>query len=1600
MKKVLSFTLVIALLLGVFPVFAPPPALAQGLEPIFISDMHWLEATWGIEGANDPQWKVDYPIGRDVNLGGSSIVLGGITYSKGVGTAPFDDNSTPADIVVAIPDTRYNEFYAVAGVDDVMNGQPGGTVVFEVLADGVVVATTPILTTADAYELKVNITGANELRLRVWNGGDGWLNDWAVWADAQIRSTESYLASGIITDYGSNLPWSLSVDGTLNLHGGPGSFINWTNHWENPWAAHSANINKIVFTGQVTGVNSLVGLFRRLNNVTAIEGLHYFDTSKVTDMSWLFDGIGNRNPISLDLSALDTSNVQNMSSMFFGVNITDLDLSVLNTASVTNMNLMFSGAKSLTGLNLSDWDVSNAQDMSSMFSNADIPSLDLSWRDTGSLETTNFMFGGGMGYFGHITSIAGLSGWDTSSLKDMRYMFNNLRSITSLDLSGWDVRNVEYMNNVFGVYETGGASNLVSLNLSGWDTRGLNASIMSNFLSYLPSLRHLVLGENFEFHYIHGIPGHMGPGTPSVNAGLPEPLQNATYTGVWVAVGNGTICTPEEPAVVPFRPAMGLTWRNTASSYTLMMDDPVGSSYVGGKTWVWQRVNPGHTADDYCDCVPMGFLFAGQGTDADPFIITNATELALMAQLVNEGNTTYNAAHYRLDADLDLSDYGVNFNGGKGWIPIGNSSSMFSGILDGNKKIISGLYINDPSAHNTGLFGTILNGTVKDLTIINGSVIAANNVGGLAGSNLQGIITNFSFTGTVSGGTRVAGIVGNSSATITNSHTKGSVSGGSSLGGLVGSNEGTISNSYSTASVLNGYGIGGLVGWNNGMVKNSYSTGAVSGGSSVGGIVGTNSLGTVENCYSTGTVTGSSYQVGGITGLNSAIGIITNCYATGSVHSNSYWVGGIIGRNLGSVTNSAALNLSVTTFDTLAYGRVAGFSSGTMSNNVAFSDMIITRNGVQKTPLDKGLGAIDGEDITAASINADGTIGGRFTTANGWTIQNGKLPSFGTAFDMPTHIPHMTSLAGQGTEADPYLIHNAAELALMAELVNTPTVPNPSTHNWNEYFRAHYKLINDIDLPDYGVNFNGGKGWIPIGGNNFGGVFDGNNKTISGLYINDPSTNALGLFASMYGGLVKDLTITNAFITGNDYIGGIVGLKFQGEIENCIFIGSVNGNEAVGGIAGSSSRSIKNSNTSGSVTGYKFVGGISGGNGGNTENCSSTSTVTGTGAGNSDIGGLIGNNSGTMKNSYFTGEVTGANNIGGLTGSNSSNIMDSYNTGTASGISVVGGVAGYNSQYGTVKTSYSTGTVGGNRAGGVVGWNDGGLVQKCYSRGTITGHQIGGIVGKSDWGTIVNCYSISAINGQGGDIGGIVGWNNGGTVVSCAALNPNVTTDSDWLGRIAGVNDIVTSHIQSPLYNNVAFSGMTVIGNNVPKTLIKGHDKIDGEDITAAVIRADGTIGGLFTTADGWTIQNGKLPGFGAAVDMPAYINDGFPIPAPIRAVNVPSSNLPIGVWVNSSITSSITPGRWHSGIGLSQMNPQFETTVMNFEPGTHYYLLAPAGRWSIDSSCMVIVVTVSADGSVTAEGHNIFWNGTLVPVTSDPVQVVWKDSAWNVSWG
>ena len=285
---------------------------------------------------------------------------------------------------------------------------------------------------------------------------------------------------------------------------------------------------------------------------------------------------------------------------------------------------------------------------------------------------------------------------------------------------------------------------------------------------------------------------------------------------------------------------------------------------------------------------------------------------------------------------------------------------------------------------------------------------------------------------------------------------------------------------------------------------------------------------------------------------------------------------------------------------------------------------------------------------------------------------------------------------GSGTPDDPYQISAVAD---WQQLMTT-------TDDWDK----HFILTADLDLQ--GVTLN------PVGSSydpNFSGVFDGNDHIIRSAVIDLPASDYVGLFGALgSGGDIRDLGVEDVNITGDDYVGGLVGRNY-GTLTSCYATGQV------------------------TCYGYGWhVGGLVGFNYGMVTACYATGHVTGY----DSVGGLVGRNYGTLTSCYATGQVTGTDDsVGGLVGRNDGTLTSCYTTGQATGEVSVGGLVGEND--GTLTSCYATGQVtGDDGVGGLVGTNYKGTLTSCYATGHVTGigYFVGGLVGCNWYGTVSACF--------------------------------------------------------------------------------------------------------------------------------------------------------------------------------------------------------------------------------------------------------------------
>ena len=247
-----------------------------------------------------------------------------------------------------------------------------------------------------------------------------------------------------------------------------------------------------VFELDISGLTSFSNLFSGCVKLTTIHGHENWDTTKVTSFNDAFKAC--RKLQSLDMTNWNVSNVKSFAYTFYACVIATSfgDLSKWNVSKATTMIYMFGYCSKITTLgDISNWDVSKCTNFNFMFFQSGLIEIDITnWKyiETKSKLNVGSMFGGNSNltsikglenmpshlfnnitkmFYGSskITTLEGLSEWKISDkITALTSMFANCSSLTTLDLSGWDVSKVTVTTSCFD-----GCTNLASLNINGWD---------------------------------------------------------------------------------------------------------------------------------------------------------------------------------------------------------------------------------------------------------------------------------------------------------------------------------------------------------------------------------------------------------------------------------------------------------------------------------------------------------------------------------------------------------------------------------------------------------------------------------------------------------------------------------------------------------------------------------------------------------------------------------------------------------------------------------------------------------------------------------------------------------------------------------------------------------------------------------------------------------------------------------------------------------------------------------------------------------------------------------------------------------------------------
>ena len=370
--------------------------------------------------------------------------------------------------------------------------------------------------------------------------------------------------------------------------------------------------------------------------------------------------------------------------------------------------------------------------------------------------------------------------------------------------------------------------------------------------------------------------------------------------------------------------------------------------------------------------------------------------------------------------------------------------------------------------------------------------------------------------------------------------------------------------------------------------------------------------GSISNLFLADAVINGDTNTGAIVGFNEGT-LSANYYFGCTVNGNSVNVG--IGTG-DLVENNGACRLS-----TVTWGKCVTVSA---TATLSFSETEYYKAG---TPI---------------------TLGGDFTgyTFGGYTVDGDPID--GNTFSMPGHDVSVAAIltarewTGSGTEADPWLICHTSQMDLLAERVNSGTL----------YEGQFFRLCADLVYDSTNLYVDGGN-YVPVGNYissfRFKGSFDGDGHTISGIRINNPA-ECQAVFGGVTGGEIKNVTLSDSYISGDDYVAGIVGIASNTLVTNCHVESSV-----TIGVIGSANRFYDH----GGIVGNMDNGTITG--------CSSAAPVSDGRLACSRFGGIVGSslNAG-VKDCLYTGKMENRRSdtntyFGGIVGSRVGDIEFSNN---------------------------------------------------------------------------------------------------------------------------------------------------------------------------------------------------------------------------------------------------------------------------------------------------------------------------------------------------
>ncbi|MDP3886517.1 GLUG motif-containing protein, partial [Hydrogenophaga sp.] len=877
-----------------------------------------------------------------------------------------------------------------------------------------------------------------------------------------------------------------------------------------------------------------------------------------------------------------------------------------------------------------------------------------------------------------------------------------------------------------------------------------------------------------------------------------------------------------------------------------------------------------------------------------------------------------------------------------------NGINAFTGMFNGLGHTITG--VNITSAAAAGLFGTVgLGSYIQNVGLIGGSVAGAVNSGGLVGWNYGNISNSYNTGNVFSTGGGQGGLVGsNAAGTIDNSYATGSVEGAVNVGGLVGENgSGLITNSYATGAVTStAAGVGGLVGYSTtGHISNSYATGIVKGATGVGGLLGGGTSGNVTNSHAIGAVTGTtntgglvgsitsgvvsaSYSTGNVSGTTSTgglvgltTGLVTQSYATGNV-TGSTNTGGLVANTTGGVSDSYATGTVIgsagssgglvgITTGPVATSYAAGSSVSGITNGLIGTTSVpaqVTHSYYDKT-LNNGVGT--GTALTTAQMHTMSSFAG-FDIANVvgssavWRIYEGAtnplLRSFltpitlssaysGTAKaltnigDYTANIANPISANINTSQAGLTLSSTTTAGTMTTMLSNVSSVQQgydisyaPTTITGTGSAANDLNISHTIDwssgtlslVSQDNINFNetlNGSGTAKLALEYGQGAVAAGNLGDYNVSFDHPVNLPGGQnFNTTLGldGVTKIYTVITTLGAVGDTTSPPVLTTLQGMAATT----NLSGNFVLGNDINASDTSLTTYNGD---AGFVPVGTLAFPFLGYFDGLGHTITDLNLDMGATANSGLFGYTMGPTRIQnvgLIGGSMNGGAATGGLVGYNDSGLIrNSYNTGNVTGAVFTGGLVGQDIS-GTIINSYATGIiVGAAQTGGLLGGGTTVNIINSHATGSVHGAaSTGGLVGAMTTGTVDNSYATGDVLGGAGT-GGLVGTITTGSIIKSYATGAVVGTVEGVpnAGGAANVGGLVGSTTGSV---SVSYASGTVSGGAGVGGLIGSSTGLTLNTYATGKVTANSNAGGLIGDTTG-SVQNSYSSGIVSAPAAP-----------------------------------------------------------------------------------------------------------------------------------